>query len=96
MRNLKLLAAIVIPAALAMPAAHAAQPAFPDKPIRLIIGSARPGSAPGATGPSNFQTTRGSVSGAELRIQRNIAAAAIATTTAAPATIGTRRRVDVP
>jgi tripartite-type tricarboxylate transporter receptor subunit TctC len=30
---------------LALPAAHAAQPAFPDKPIRLIIGSA-PGSGP--------------------------------------------------
>jgi len=30
---------------LAMPAAHAAQPAFPEKPIRLIIGSA-PGSGP--------------------------------------------------
>ncbi len=45
MRTLKLLAAIVIPAALAMPAVHAAQPAFPDKPIRLIIGSA-PGSGP--------------------------------------------------
>ena len=29
----------------AVPAAHAAQPAFPDKPIRLIIGSA-PGSGP--------------------------------------------------
>jgi len=45
MRTLKLLAAIVIPAALAMPAVHAAQPVFPDKPIRLIIGSA-PGSGP--------------------------------------------------
>ena len=30
---------------LALPAAHAAQPAYPDKPIRLIIGSA-PGSGP--------------------------------------------------
>jgi tripartite-type tricarboxylate transporter receptor subunit TctC len=30
---------------LAVPAAHAAQPAYPDKPIRLIIGSA-PGSGP--------------------------------------------------
>lgn len=30
---------------LAVPAAHAAQPAFPDKPIRFIIGSA-PGSGP--------------------------------------------------
>lgn len=45
MRTLKLLAAIAIPVALAMPAAHAAQPAYPDKPIRLIIGSA-PGSGP--------------------------------------------------
>jgi tripartite-type tricarboxylate transporter receptor subunit TctC len=32
-------------AALAVPAAHAAQPPYPDKPIRLIIGSA-PGSGP--------------------------------------------------
>ncbi len=47
MRTMKLLAAIAIPAALAlaMPAAHAAQPAYPDKPIRLILGSA-PGSGP--------------------------------------------------
>ena len=29
----------------AVPAAHAAQPAYPEKPIRLIIGSA-PGSGP--------------------------------------------------
>jgi tripartite-type tricarboxylate transporter receptor subunit TctC len=38
---------MVIPAALALavPAAHAAQAAYPDKPIRLIIGSA-PGSGP--------------------------------------------------
>ena len=41
----KLLAAIAIPVVLAVPAAHAAQPAYPDKPIRLIIGSA-PGSGP--------------------------------------------------
>ena len=40
-----ILAAITIPAFLAAPAAHAAQPAYPDKPIRLIIGSA-PGSGP--------------------------------------------------
>jgi tripartite-type tricarboxylate transporter receptor subunit TctC len=43
--TLKLFAAIAIPATLAMPAAHAAQPAYPDKPIRLVIGSA-PGSGP--------------------------------------------------
>jgi tripartite-type tricarboxylate transporter receptor subunit TctC len=41
----RLFAAIAILAALALPAAHAAQPAYPDKPIRLIIGSA-PGSGP--------------------------------------------------
>jgi len=41
----KLLAAIAIPAMLAMPAAHAAPATYPDKPIRLIIGSA-PGSGP--------------------------------------------------
>jgi tripartite-type tricarboxylate transporter receptor subunit TctC len=42
----KLLATIFIPiAALAWVKAHAAQPAYPDKPIRLIIGSA-PGSGP--------------------------------------------------
>src|SRR5512146_1060539 len=45
MRTLKLFTAIAIAAVLAMPAAHAAQPAYPDKPIRLIIGSA-PGSGP--------------------------------------------------
>lgn len=44
MRNQKLLAAIAVSVMLAAPAAHAA-PAFPDKPIRLIIGSA-PGSGP--------------------------------------------------
>lgn len=44
MRTLKLFTAIAI-AAVLMPAAHAAQPAYPDKPIRLIIGSA-PGSGP--------------------------------------------------
>jgi tripartite-type tricarboxylate transporter receptor subunit TctC len=45
MRTVKLLAAIAIPVVLAMPAAHAAQSTYPDKPIRLIIGSA-PGSGP--------------------------------------------------
>jgi tripartite-type tricarboxylate transporter receptor subunit TctC len=39
------LTAIAIPAMLAISAAHAAQPAYPDRPIRLIIGSA-PGSGP--------------------------------------------------
>ena len=39
-----ILVAITMPAWLAF-AAHAAQPAFPDKPIRLIVGSA-PGSGP--------------------------------------------------
>lgn len=41
----KLLAAATVVATFALPAAHAAQPAYPDKPIRLIIGSA-PGSGP--------------------------------------------------
>ncbi len=41
----RLLAAVAIPAFLAASAACAAQPAFPDKPIRLIIGSAS-GSGP--------------------------------------------------
>jgi len=45
MRAQKMLAAIAVPALLAVPVAQAAQPAFPDKPIRLIIGSA-PGSGP--------------------------------------------------
>ncbi len=46
MRVEKLLVAIAIPVVLAASAAHAAQqPAYPDKPIRLIIGSA-PGSGP--------------------------------------------------
>ncbi len=40
-----LLAAIAIAAVLAAPAAYAAQPIFPEKPIRLVIGSA-PGSGP--------------------------------------------------
>ena len=41
----RLFAAIAIPVALAMPAQAAQQAAFPDKPVRLIIGSA-PGSGP--------------------------------------------------
>jgi len=45
MRTVKLLAAIAIPVMLAGPAARAAQPAYPDKPIRLVLGSA-PGSGP--------------------------------------------------
>jgi tripartite-type tricarboxylate transporter receptor subunit TctC len=44
MRTVKFLAAIAMPVALAF-SAHAAQPSYPDKPIRLIIGSA-PGSGP--------------------------------------------------
>ena len=40
-------ASVALSAALlaAIPAAHAAQPPYPDKPIRLVIGSA-PGSGP--------------------------------------------------
>jgi tripartite-type tricarboxylate transporter receptor subunit TctC len=46
MRTQKLNAVITVSALLAaVPAAHAAQPVYPDKPIRLIIGSA-PGSGP--------------------------------------------------
>ena len=45
MRTASLLATVAIPALMATSAAYAAQPAFPDKPIRLIIGSA-PGSGP--------------------------------------------------
>src|SRR5687768_18543851 len=45
MRIAKLSAAIAIAALAPAPALHAAQPVFPDKPIRLIIGSA-PGSGP--------------------------------------------------
>ena len=45
MRTAKLLATFAVPALIAASAAYAAQPAFPDKPIRLIIGSA-PGSGP--------------------------------------------------
>jgi tripartite-type tricarboxylate transporter receptor subunit TctC len=41
----RLLATAAIAAVLAAPAVHAAEPAFPNKPIRLIIGSA-PGSGP--------------------------------------------------
>ena len=44
MRTARLLAAVAIPAVIAAGAACAAQP-FPDKPVRLIIGSA-PGSGP--------------------------------------------------
>ena len=45
MRTARLLATVAIPAVIAAGAACAAQPLFPDKPIRLIIGSA-PGSGP--------------------------------------------------
>jgi tripartite-type tricarboxylate transporter receptor subunit TctC len=45
MHTRTILAALAVTAALAIPAAHAQQPVFPDKPIRLIIGSA-PGSGP--------------------------------------------------
>ena len=45
MRNQSLLAAITLPALLAAQVSHAAQPTYPDRPIRLIIGSA-PGSGP--------------------------------------------------
>ena len=45
MHTRKLLAAIASASILATPAVQAAQPAYPDKPIRLIIGSA-PGSGP--------------------------------------------------
>lgn len=45
MHTAKLFAALAIPVLVAAPASLAAQPAFPDKPIRLIIGSA-PGSGP--------------------------------------------------
>jgi tripartite-type tricarboxylate transporter receptor subunit TctC len=45
MRTVKLLAAIVISVVLALSAAQAAPPTYPDKPIRLVIGSA-PGSGP--------------------------------------------------
>ncbi|MBI3917041.1 MAG: tripartite tricarboxylate transporter substrate binding protein [Betaproteobacteria bacterium] len=45
MRTERLFVATAVAAALAISAAHAAQPAYPDRPIRLIIGSA-PGSGP--------------------------------------------------
>jgi tripartite-type tricarboxylate transporter receptor subunit TctC len=45
MRTLRLVKTLAIATMLAFPAAHAAQPAYPDKPIRLILGSA-PGSGP--------------------------------------------------
>jgi tripartite-type tricarboxylate transporter receptor subunit TctC len=45
MRILKLLAAMAVPGLLAGPVPQAAQAAYPDKPVRLIIGSA-PGSGP--------------------------------------------------
>ena len=45
MRTASLLATVAIPALMAISAAYAAEPAFPDKPIRLIVGSA-PGSGP--------------------------------------------------
>jgi len=45
MRTVRHLAAIAFSALAALPPAQAAQPAFPDRPIRLIIGSA-PGSGP--------------------------------------------------
>ena len=45
MRTLRLVKTFAIAMMLAFPAAHAAQPAYADKPIRLILGSA-PGSGP--------------------------------------------------
>ena len=45
MRINNLLAAIAVPAVFLAPVAQAQVPVFPDKPIRLIIGSA-PGSGP--------------------------------------------------
>lgn len=45
MRTARLLATVTLPALMATSAAYAAQPAFPDKPIRLIVGSAS-GSGP--------------------------------------------------
>ncbi|MFN7087645.1 MAG: Bug family tripartite tricarboxylate transporter substrate binding protein [Burkholderiales bacterium] len=45
MRKLKSWAAAAIAAVLTLPAAHAAQSGYPDKPVRLIIGSAA-GSGP--------------------------------------------------
>src|SRR3990170_3132185 len=40
MRTVKLLAASAIAAVLAVPVAYAAQPPYPEKPIRLVVGSA--------------------------------------------------------
>src|SRR6476661_1872126 len=45
MRNAKLSAALIIALLFAASAVHAAPAAFPEKPIRLVIGSA-PGSGP--------------------------------------------------
>ncbi len=45
MRTVQLLASIAAAMVWAVPAAHAAQPAYPEKPIRFVIGSA-PGSGP--------------------------------------------------
>src|SRR6185295_2395723 len=45
MHDKKLRAAIAISALLVVSITHAAQPAYPEKPIRLVIGSA-PGSGP--------------------------------------------------
>lgn len=45
MRSQRLFAAIAVPIALLISAAHAAQPAFPERPIRLILGAAS-GSGP--------------------------------------------------
>jgi tripartite-type tricarboxylate transporter receptor subunit TctC len=45
MRTWKLLATLAIPMALSLPATHAADTAFPRKPVRLVIGSAA-GSGP--------------------------------------------------
>src|SRR4051812_46855169 len=45
MRNAKLSAALIVALLSAASALHAAQAAFPEKPIRLVIGSA-PGSGP--------------------------------------------------
>lgn len=45
MRTLKFLAALIVPALLAAPAVHAQSAKYPEKPVRLIIGSAA-GSGP--------------------------------------------------
>ena len=49
MHTKKLLAAIAVLVALAVSVVHAAEPAYPSKPIRLIVGSA-PGSGPDIIG----------------------------------------------